>query len=204
MHLEILSKEQVELLPLLNEFKRGYFVVGGTAIALHIGHRKSIDYDVFKFGKLNRRLIFDKLYKHDFPIVKSFIEYNQINLVIHQVKFTFFSFPHKIPANCMVEDSFKIPDLIDLAAMKAFALGRRAKWKDYVDLYFILKDYCTIEEVLERANELFTDYFIPKQFRAQLGYFAQMDYSEPVEYLIPNPPTDEEVRQFLIDESTKF
>ena len=36
-----------------------------------------------------------------------------------------------------------------LAAMKAYALGRRAKWKDYVDLYFILRDFCTLQEVTE-------------------------------------------------------
>ena len=36
MHLEILSKEQIELLPLISQFKREYYLVGGTAIALHI------------------------------------------------------------------------------------------------------------------------------------------------------------------------
>jgi hypothetical protein len=204
MHLEILSKEQIELFPLLNEFKRNFYVVGGTAIALHIGHRKSIDYDVFKYGKLNRTAIFDKINKFDFHLLKSFIEFNQINLVVNHVKFTFFSFPYKIPADCFVERSFKIPNLLDLAAMKAFALGRRAKWKDYVDLYFILKDFFSIEQVIFRTSELFGDDFIPKQFRAQLGFFGQMDYSEPVEYLIPNPPSDEEIRQFLIQESIRF
>ena len=38
-----------------------------------------------------------------------------------------------------------MPDLLHLAAMKAYALGRRAKWKDYVDLYFILKDFYSSE-----------------------------------------------------------
>ena len=47
MHLEILNKEQKELLPILSQFKREYYLVGGTAIALHIGHRESIDFDLF-------------------------------------------------------------------------------------------------------------------------------------------------------------
>lgn len=204
MHLDILSKEQVELFPLLNEFKRGCYVVGGTAIALHIGHRKSVDYDVFKFGRLNRTTIFDKINKHDFQVIMSFIEFNQINLVIHQVKFTFFSFPYKVSASCLIANSFKIPDLLDLAAMKAFALGRRAKWKDYVDVYFILKHHHSFDEVANRVKDIFKDEFIAKQFRAQLGFFGQMDYSEPVEYLIPNPPSDEEIRDFLIEESIRF
>jgi hypothetical protein len=48
MHLEILSKEQVELLPLVSQFKREFYLVGGTAIALHIGHRESIDFELFE------------------------------------------------------------------------------------------------------------------------------------------------------------
>ena len=39
------------------------------------------------------------------------------------------------------EDIINIPDLPTLAAMKTYALGRRGKWKDYVDLYFIIKDF---------------------------------------------------------------
>jgi hypothetical protein len=204
MHLEILSKEQLELFPLIKEYQRTFYVVGGTAIALHIGHRKSIDYDMFKFGKLNRTAIFDKINKYSFPTIKSFIEFNQINIVCNSVKMTFFSFPYQVPSEILVEKTFKIPTLIDLASMKAFALGRRAKWKDYVDLYFIIKNFYSIEEISNRAKELFGDDFIPKQFRGQLGYFGQMNYSEEVEFLIPNPPSDEEIKQFLMDESIRF
>ncbi len=54
MYLEILTKEQIELLPLLKTFKQEFFLVGGTAIALHIGHRRSVDFDLFKYNKLSK------------------------------------------------------------------------------------------------------------------------------------------------------
>ena len=57
MHEEVLNKEQVELLPLLKEFKREFFLVGGTAIALQIGHRRSIDFDLFKLNPLKHKAI---------------------------------------------------------------------------------------------------------------------------------------------------
>ncbi|MDO8952122.1 MAG: hypothetical protein Q7U86_05815 [Draconibacterium sp.] len=47
MHREILSNEQVNLLSIVKQFKREYYLVGGTAIALQIGHRRSIDFDLF-------------------------------------------------------------------------------------------------------------------------------------------------------------
>jgi len=41
-----------------------------------------------------------------------------------------------------------MPDLLTLAAMKAFALGRRSKWKDYVDLYYLIKDFFGINDII--------------------------------------------------------
>lgn len=49
--------------------------------------------------------------------------------------------------------------------MKAFALGRRAKWKDYVDLYFIIKDYHSIDEICTKGKEIFEGEFNEKIFR---------------------------------------
>lgn len=46
MHKEVLKKEQENLLILLEKFKENFILVGGTAIALQIGHRESIDFDL--------------------------------------------------------------------------------------------------------------------------------------------------------------
>ena len=54
MHLEILTERQRELLPFVAQFKHSFYLVGGTAIALHIGHRRSIDFDLFTATKLNK------------------------------------------------------------------------------------------------------------------------------------------------------
>ena len=83
--------------------------------------------------------------------------------------------------------------------MKAYALGRRSKWKDYVDLYFLLKDHFTIEEITECATRLFSGLYSEKMFRAQLCYFEDVDYTEEVDYLISDPPSDEDIRIFLTE-----
>lgn len=197
MHLEILSPEQKELLPIISQFKREYYLVGGTAIALHIGHRESIDFDLFKEKDIRKKVIFSKLKNIDYKV--SFSDYNQINMLSSGVKITFFSFPYNFPVNSELEKFIKMPDLLTLAAMKAFALGRRAKWKDYVDLYFILKFHFSFEEISNKAKMIFKDEFIEKQFIAQLGYFKGINYSEEVVFVIPNPPTEEEIKLFLTD-----
>lgn len=195
MHLEILNKEQVDLLPILSQFKREYYLVGGTAIALHIGHRESIDFDLFKEKNIRKKDVFAKIKNIDYKV--SFADYNQINMVANGVKITFFSFPYSVPLNSELKGILKMPDLLTLAAMKAFALGRRSKWKDYVDLYFILKFHYSFKEVATKAKAVFKEEFIEKQFIAQLGYFKGINYSEDVVFLIPNPPSEDEVKTFL-------
>ena len=87
--------------------------------------------------------------------------------------------------------------------MKAYALGRRSKWKDYVDMYFIIRDKFSIDLISERASQIFEQLFSPKQFRAQLSYFADINFAEPVEFVVP-APTEEEIKAFLIDKALEI
>ncbi len=160
-------------------------MVGGTAIALYLGHRRSIDFNLFKKAPIQHKRILEKLakYKHTYSITRNVSD--QLNLIISGVNFTFFEYPFEINHDQHFESYINLPDLKTLAAMKAYALGRRAKWKDYVDLYFILKEHFTINEVCEEATEVFGQLFSEKLFRAQLSYFDDVDYSEKVDYLKP-------------------
>ena len=200
MHKEILSKNQLDLLPLVKQFQREFYMVGGTAIALHIGHRRSIDFDLFKFSNIKPKSIITKISAFDYPYTITRRVTEQMNLTINDVKFTFFEYPFKIDANCKFEDILKLPELLDLSAMKAYAMGRRSKWKDYVDLYFILKYYYSIEQITQKAHEIYDQLFSEKLFRAQLAYFDDIDYSEEVEYIVP-AVSEDEIKQFLIDKA---
>ena len=66
MHPEILSEQQRLLLPFVQSLKREYYLVGGTAIALHIGHRQSIDFDLFKKGTVRKENLAQSLREHGF------------------------------------------------------------------------------------------------------------------------------------------
>ena len=203
MHKEVLNKNQLDLLPLLKSFKREFYLVGGTAIALHIGHRSSIDFDLFKQSRFNTSKILTKIrtHKHNYQITRNV--YDQLNLIISDVKFTFFEYPFPINADVKFEDYIKIPPLLDLAAMKAYALGRRAKWKDYVDLYFIIKQYFTIKQIAKKADEIFGELFSEKLFRAQLSFHDDIDYSESIDY-ITEPVSDYDIKQYLVNSALNF
>jgi Nucleotidyl transferase AbiEii toxin, Type IV TA system len=197
MHLEVLNESQQKLLPLLYKFKKQFYMVGGTAIALHIGHRLSIDFDLFKNGAIKTKAIATKFEDEKEVFIVTLNIDGQLNMVCRDVKFTFFNFPYDIPHNINVEKSISIPTLLDLAAMKAFALGRRSKWKDYLDLYFILKSYHNYAEISARAEELFGDMFSQKLFRAQLCYFKDISYDEQVEFMPGFEVGDNIIKDFL-------
>ena len=201
MHEEILTDEQKALLPVLKQFYKEFGLVGGTAIALHIGHRRSIDFDLFsqkKFGNLQLR----KTISRSVPIEKELVnKLGEFTIFIRGVKITFYHFPFIINYSERLAGYLKLPNLLTLAAMKAYALGQRAKWKDYVDLYFILKQFYSISQIVEKTHQIFGSEFNEKIFRVQLAYFKDIDYSEKIEWMPGFEVNDAVIQKTLIEYS---
>ena len=199
MRKEILTEAQSKLLPIVKLFSKKFGLVGGTAIALHLGHRESIDFDLFSFDGFNNYSIKAKITKNQ-PIDNVLVnKKGEYTFLINKVKFTFFQFPYEIDFSESFGDIIKLPDILTLAAMKAFALGRRAKWKDYVDLYFILKANHTVSEITAKGVEIFGNEFNEKIFRTQLAYFGDIDYSEEIIYKDGFSTDDEIIKKVLVE-----
>ena len=200
MYPEIFSKSQVELFPYIKKFQRSFYMVGGTAVALHLGHRRSIDFDLFTSKQLIKSRIRSQLLEMPYSQVTLFEDFDQLHLSINNVKVTFFNFPYPIEHRVTFDKLISIPSLLTLASMKAFALGGRAKWKDYVDLYFILRDHYSIEDIANAATVNFGQMFSEKLFREQLAFHKDINYSEPIEYLT-TPVPEAEIKNFLIEKA---
>ena len=203
MHKEILTKKQIALLPLIRSFSKNFGLVGGTAAALYIGHRRSIDFDLFtaqefdnfavrktisRFSKISRVLTDQK---------------GQYTMVIDNVKLTFFHYPFIINFSNKFNGIIKLPDLLTLSAMKAYALGRRAKWKDYVDLYFIIKSRHSIGDIVKKAKQIFGAEFNEKIFRSGLAYFDDINYSEKIIFMKGFRVSNSIIKKGLIDFSLR-
>ena len=204
LHSEILTKEQKELLPLVKKFYKDFGLVGGTAIALHIGHRESIDFDLFSFKEFKNVNIKKRILRNNKidKVIRD--ESEQFTFIINGVLFTFFCYPFEINYKVDFDQILKIPSLLTLAAMKLFALGRRAKWKDYVDLYFIIKDFHSIPEIMKQAKSIFKNEFNEKICREQLAYFKDISYLEEVRYLKGFEVSDKIIKKGLIEFSLEL
>jgi hypothetical protein len=201
MYETILSANQQKMLPFLETFHREYYLVGGTAIALQLGHRESIDFDMFKQGIVHKSKIIAKLKALGWDYHLIYTDTDSFHIIVEDVKLTFFNYPFKVPAATSF-GKLKMPDLLHLAAMKAYALGRRAKWKDYVDLYFIMNQQITLDDIAATASSIFGGMFSTKLFKQQLSYFADVDYSEEITYC-QNPVSDAAIKASLINIATQ-
>lgn len=204
MHNEILTREQSDMFPKLKVFSKHFGLIGGTAIALQIGHRQSLDFDLASLKELDRRQIRKSL--QAIGGVQSVLvdKKEELTVIVRGIKFTFINYPFHISFAEKAGSAINTPDLLTLASMKAYTLGRRAKWKDYVDLFFIIKKYRGIAKIVKKAKEIFGPEFNEKIFRTQLAYFKDIDRSEDVIYAKGREVSDKVVERELTEFSLKM
>jgi hypothetical protein len=194
----VLTHEQMVLAERLFPEVNDFYLAGGTALALQIGHRRSVDFDLASSKEIVSFDIERRLISRGFDIQTVFTATSdEFSVLIDRTRVTYFSFPFKIqPKITWKRAQIRLPEIIDLGAMKAYALGRRSMWKDYVDLYFLLKFKLSLAELIEKSRAIFSSHFNAKLFREQLCYFEDIDFSETIEY-IDYSPDDNEIQEFL-------
>ena len=191
MHNNILNQDQTNLIPLIASFANDFYLVGGTALALQLGHRQSIDYDLFTTQPLNHQDILSAI-KSTHSIERTIIDNkSELTLLVSKVRLTFYTYPYPITHTVSWQSGLTMPDILTIGAMKAYALGRRAKWKDYVDLYFILQNH-SFSDLVSHTQDIFHVEFDEKLFREQLAYHKDIDFTEQVDYL-PNKTINQQV-----------
>lgn len=197
MFYEILDKKRMRILPLLKEFKKNFYLAGGTALALQLGHRDSIDFDFFSESEFSTKELFKKLKTvfKNFLLVKVQEEENTISVIIDEsIKLSFFYYPYKQVKKFKSEEVFRLASIEDIACMKLSAIVSRAVQKDYVDLYFILKQINLegIFKALKKKMPELDENLILKS----LVYFKDVE-REKIIFKKGNHVSFEEVKNFL-------
>ena len=132
------------------DFLRNFVLVGGSALALHLCHRKSEDLDFFTYSdSFNKEEIFTYLNRFDH---KEIINQSnvQIDVIINGVKVTFFNAKWSFLKPEKIQD-FNLSPIRAIAAMKVNTLFLRAKYRDYYDLYCLAKTVLSLKEIFESS-----------------------------------------------------
>ncbi|MBI2634922.1 nucleotidyl transferase AbiEii/AbiGii toxin family protein [Candidatus Peregrinibacteria bacterium] len=182
MFYNILDKQRRSVLPLLKNFKRDFYLAGGTALALQLGCRDSIDFDFFTeksfdTGKLfeRARWIFSKN-----KILKIQEEKNTLTILVDEkIKISFFAYNYRLLEKPVVEENLRIASITDIACMKLSAIVSRATNKDYVDIFFILQRK-KLAEIMGKLQKKFPE-IDPNLVLKSLTYFQDI-VKEPIKF----------------------
>lgn len=147
--LNILPKKQKELFDFLSAeaWLDNFYLAGGTALALQIGHRQSIDFDFFTGNTFDKRSVIKKA--TEFGTFELFTESTDtLHGSLNGVQISFFKLEDKILKDTVDHRHLHVASMLDIAAMKLNAISGRGTKKDFVDLYFLLREF-SLREMLE-------------------------------------------------------
>jgi len=187
MQIEVLKSKQQKIFSYLLKFPE-FYLVGGTALALQIGHRMSIDFDLFSKNNITPALLakIKRVFK-DYKIEISLRNREQLTVKIDGVKIDFVKYKFPLIQNTIEFHGVRMAKPAEIAAMKAFALNFRGANKDYIDLYFILKEkHASLKEIEQIGNKKYKDEFNFKLFLQQLLILEGLK-KQKIEYFKKEP-----------------
>ena len=201
LHLETIEPKTLELLRRLQSLSifEHSRLVGGTALALQLGHRKSIDLDMFGTIAASPEEIQEACKEAgELEISKTS---KNINICwVDGIKVDCVNYPYEWLDDCRIIEGVRLASVNDIAAMKISAIINRGTKKDFIDLHFLLKEM-SLNQILDLYDRKYPD---GSRFIAikSLTYFEDAE-SDPMPYMFGDITWDG-VKTSIINEVRKL
>lgn len=149
-----------------------FYLVGGTALTLQMGHRLSDDIDLFTNGNFDEEKLKNRL-SGIYNVQVTAQSKNTLSAAINEIKVDFIRYDYPLIDAMIEEEGVRMLSVKDIAPMKLSAIAQRGAKKDFFDLYFILQQY-SLKELMGFFNQKFvnTDHF---HILKSLTYFNDAD-----------------------------
>lgn len=149
-----------------------FCLVGGTALALQIGHRISVDLDLFTTQNFDNQFIINSLNKIG-KVENIIVNPNILQFSLEEVKVDIVKYPYNFIENYLEIEGIRLLPIELIAVMKLVAISNRGAKKDFVDMYFLLDRY-NLDEILINFEQIFPQINTFHAFKA-LTYFDDAD-----------------------------
>jgi len=204
LHKETVEPSTLDLLIQLQkkEYLKGFYLVGGTALALKMGYRKSIDIDLFSNFNFDAGFILENL-SADFPFQLFFSTNNTLRGSIENIQIDILAHRYPIIGEPIISENISMISVEDIVAMKLNAIsvsGQRVK--DFIDIYYLLDEY-SVAEMIAFYKKKYTQYNETNVLKS-ITWFDDVDLSDwPV--LIKTPKLKwETVKKRIIKATSTF
>jgi len=172
---EILNANQAKVLTQLFFLQKlGFYLAGGTALALQIGHRTSLDFDFYNPKHFSAADLYEKI-ENTFNNQAKKIgqEKDTLFCKVNNVDLSFFWYQYAFISKPVIYQDTAMASLEDIAAMKLVAAGHRPAKRDYIDIFYLLKKF-TLQEIFSFASKKYPNFNSYLSQRA-LGYFDDLE-----------------------------
>lgn len=178
LHKSTVDESTLELLKQLQQkdYLKGFHLVGGTALALKMGHRKSVDLDLFSNFSFDTTQLLENL-SADFPFKLLFSAKNTLKGSIDKVQVDILAHRYPLIAPPVYIESINMLSIEDIVAMKLNAItvnGQRVK--DFIDIYYLLNLF-TVEEMTGLYKKKYAQYNDTNVLKS-LCWFDDVDLSD--------------------------
>jgi hypothetical protein len=178
---ETVSRGTLELLTTLMEDVqlREFFLVGGTALSLQIGHRISIDLDFFSINSFDENIFLAYLeIQYNFQL--DFQSKNTLKGQINNIKVDFISHGYPLVSSLVLDEGVRMAGPKDIAAMKLNAIsGNGTRLKDFIDIAY-LSSSLTLNQMVDAYVQKYSSRN-PVMVIKALDYYNDIDFNEPIE-----------------------
>ena len=174
-NLKILGQKRLNILKKLKFLKDYHFyLAGGTALALELGHRISLDFDFYIEGELDPETLLQDFQKH-FKNVQLIREAkNTLILSIDNTEVSLFSYPYPLVSPLIKIPEVNLASMEDICAMKIVAIIQRGTKRDFIDIYFLTKRF-GLERIFALTQKKYKGLFNKYLALQALTYFTDAD-----------------------------
>lgn len=175
-----------------------YYLAGGTALALHLGHRTSIDLDFFTESEMEEMTIVDYL-RTAGALRLDQMGGGTIVGNLDGVRISFFKYPYRLLDSLTEWNGLKVASVLDIALMKIVAILQRGSIKDFIDMFFIVREFKSIDDLLPELSEKYIGVqFNTNHILRSLCYFEDAE-KEPMPSMIA-PCNRQDVKEYFVNE----
>lgn len=156
---QTLPPDTAKLLSLMQQsnpdFLSSFYLSGGTALSLQLGHRESEDLDFFTQEPFKPELIEQQLLEYG-KLSETELSSGTLNTYLNGVKLQFLHYPYRLIEPEVVWEGIHLSSVIDIACTKLQTVGMRGSKKDFIDIYFLLQQM-PLETLLKYTKEKYAE-----------------------------------------------
>lgn len=174
-HLNILSQNQLKTFKQISFMKKlGFYLAGGTSLAIQLGHRTSQDFDFYNPKHFSAPKLYEKIEERFGSSAKKISQQKDtLFCQINSVDFSFFWYQYQLIERLTICQGVPMASLKDIAAMKVVAVSHRPAKRDYIDIYYLMQKF-NLKDMFSFAFEKFPNFNGYLSARA-LTYFEDLE-----------------------------